>query len=233
MGESGIVILWKEIFKIISSLFLNLITSWNIILIHFSRGMFSLDAEYMLNKPQKRGNQPYPQGEHSQIVWCDVKGFHSRGIKACRDVTTSPTCFGIHCEQAALILNVPYLRWKQQSSSRQSHVFLIHLSLGTWRRCGLLKDRHVMVELHSWHRGSVSYQTNVDIWRRGNVTFSRITDAKIKINNSKNRKDRQMQIFEYVQCCTLPVGHDWWLRRIILNQPHYMFNVCNNMRLKD
>lgn len=81
------------------------------------RNMFSKYLQstlgYMMNKAQRHDSQPYLQGEHSHTVCCNVKGFQSRGVRACRYVTMNPAGFGVCCKQATLILNIPNLKWEQ------------------------------------------------------------------------------------------------------------------------
>lgn len=77
--------------------------------------------------------QPRLQGEHSHTVGGNVKGFHSSGVRAGSYVSVDPTCFGVGCKQATLILNIPDLKREQMNINGNIHatpkkIFIIFLS---------------------------------------------------------------------------------------------------------
>lgn len=92
-----------------------------------------------MNKAQRHDRQPDLQGEHSHTVCCNVKGFHGSGVRACSYVTMDPTCFGVRCKQATLILNIPDLKWEQVNINRRIiHIIYLRKSNTTLKKYAII-----------------------------------------------------------------------------------------------
>lgn len=75
----------------------------------------------VMKTEQMYERQPRLQGEHSHTVCGNVKGFHSSGVRARSYVSVDPTCFGVGCKQATLILNIPDLKRERRNINGNIH----------------------------------------------------------------------------------------------------------------
>lgn len=78
---------------------------------------------------ERNKKRPGLQLEHSYAVCSNVQRFHGRGIVACRYFSINAAGLRFSCEKAALILNVPNLKWEQEKSDGRSLTSLQKYSL--------------------------------------------------------------------------------------------------------